>query len=161
TLDEPISVELAKLRTGLIPSLVEAARRNIDAGAERIALFEIARVYLDGGELPDERPRVAGIVEGGFSRAKGVVEAIDAALKADPEFERADHDLLHPGKAARTSAGMVGELRPGILEGTWGVFELGLAELFADARDPVAYDDIITYPPLRQDLAFAVPEEVA
>src|SRR5262249_11843914 len=66
---EPISVELTALRTTLLPSLVEAARRNVDAGARRIALFEVARVYLAGGELPEERVRVAGIAEGGFLRA--------------------------------------------------------------------------------------------
>ena len=32
-LPEPISVELTALRTSLLPSLVEAARRNVDAGA--------------------------------------------------------------------------------------------------------------------------------
>jgi len=160
-LQEPISVELASLRTRLLPHLVEAVRRNLDAGAEEIALFELARVYLAGGELPDERVRVAGILEGGFSRAKGVVEAIYAALKAEPGFERADDPLLHPGKAAQTSAGIVGELHPGLLDGEWGIFELELAELFSGSREPVAYEDIITYPPVRQDLAFAVAEDVA
>jgi phenylalanyl-tRNA synthetase beta chain len=161
TLHEPISVELASLRTRLLPSLVESVRRNVDAGARDIALFEIARVYLAGDELPDEQVRVAGILEGGFSRAKGVVEAIYAALKAEPGFERADDPLLHPGKAAQTSAGLVGELHPSVLEGEWGIFELELADLFAASREPVPYEDIITYPPVRQDLAFAVPEEVA
>jgi phenylalanyl-tRNA synthetase beta chain len=161
TLNEPISVELASLRARLLPNLVESVRRNVDAGARDIALFEIARVYLAGDELPDERVRVAGILEGGFSRAKGVVEAIYAALKAEPGFERADDLLLHPGKAAQTSAGLVGELHPSILDGEWGVFELELADLFAASREPVPYEDIITYPPVRQDLAFAVAEEVA
>jgi phenylalanyl-tRNA synthetase beta chain len=160
-LQEPISVELANLRTRLLPNLVEAVRMNLDAGAQKIALFEIARVYLAGDELPDERVRVAGILEGGFSRAKGVVEAVYAALKAEPGFERTDDQLLHPGKAAQASAGIVGELHPGLLDGEWGVFELELAELFAGSRDPVPYEDIITYPPVRQDLAFAVAEEVA
>jgi phenylalanyl-tRNA synthetase beta chain len=160
-LQEPISVELANLRTRLLPNLVEAVRMNLDAGAQKIALFEIARVYLAGDELPDERVRVAGILEGGFSRAKGVVEAVYAALKAEPGFERTDDQLLHPGKAAQASAGIVGELHPGLLDGEWGVFELELAELFAGSRDPVPYEDIITYPPVRQDLAFAVAEDVA
>jgi phenylalanyl-tRNA synthetase beta chain len=48
-----------------------------------------------------------------------------------------------------------------VLEGTWGGFELDLEELFRAARDPVTYEDVITYPSLRQDLAFAVPEGVA
>src|SRR5213076_1849429 len=65
-LEEPISVELAVLRTRLLPSLVDAVRRNLELGARGIRLFEIARVYLPDGDLPDERRRVAAIVEGGW-----------------------------------------------------------------------------------------------
>jgi phenylalanyl-tRNA synthetase beta chain len=160
-LPEPISVELTALRTRLLPSLVEAAQRNADAGAEAIALFEIARVYLPGAELPEERLRVAGLTEGGFSRAKGVVETLYAALKAEPRIERAEDSLLHPGKTARTAAGTVGELRPGLLDGEWSAFELDLDEFFQASHEPVTYEDVITYPSLRQDLAFVVPEDVA
>ncbi|TMM05984.1 MAG: phenylalanine--tRNA ligase subunit beta [Actinobacteria bacterium] len=159
-LPEPIAVELTALRTSLLPSLVEAARRNVDAGAERIALFEIARVYLSNGELPNERLHVAAIAEGGFARAKGVVEALYEALKAEPRFERAEHQLLHPGKTARTSAGVLGELNPRVLAGEWGALELDLESLFAESREPVSYEDVITYPAVRQDLAFVVPEDV-
>jgi phenylalanyl-tRNA synthetase beta chain len=160
-LPEPISVELTALRTSLLPSLAEAVRRNVDAGARSIALFEIARVYLPGGgALPDERVRVGGIAEGGFLHAKGVVETLHAALKADAAFERAEHPIFHPGKTARTQAGLVGELHPRELEGTWGAFELDLEELFALSHEPVTYEDVITYPAVRQDIAVAVPEDV-
>ncbi len=160
-LPEPISVELTTLRTALVQSLVEAARRNVDAGVRSIALFEIARVYLPDGDLPDERLRVAGITEGSFLRVRGVAETLYAALKADIEVERAQHPLLHPGKAARTAAGSFGELHPSLLEGTWSAFELDLDELARASHEPVAYEDVITYPSVRQDLAFTVREEVA
>jgi phenylalanyl-tRNA synthetase beta chain len=159
-LPEPIAVELTALRTSLLPSLVEAAQHNVDAGADRIALFEIARVYLPNGELPNERLHVAAIAEGGFARAKGVVEALSEALKAEPRFERAEHPLFHPGKTARTSAGVLGELNPRVLAGEWAAIELDLESLFTESREPVAYEDVITYPAVRQDLAFVVPEEV-
>jgi phenylalanyl-tRNA synthetase beta chain len=159
-LPEPISVELTALRTTLLPSLVDAARRNVDAGARAIAVFEIARVYLEGGELPEERLRVAGICEGGYLRVKGVVEALYEALKAEPTFERTEHPLLHPGKTARTQAGVLGELHPRLLDGEWGAFELDLADLFAASYEPVVYEDFITYPAIRQDIAVSVPEDV-
>jgi phenylalanyl-tRNA synthetase beta chain len=159
-LPEPIAVELTALRTSLLPSLVEAAQRNVDAGADRIALFEIARVYLSNGEFPNEWLHVAAITEGGFARAKGVVEALYDALKAEPRFERAEHPLFHPGKTARTTAGVLGELNPRVLAGEWAALELDLESLFADSYEPVAYEDVITYPAVRQDLAFVVPEEV-
>jgi phenylalanyl-tRNA synthetase beta chain len=160
-LPEPIAIELTALRTTLVPSLVEAARKNIDAGAAEIALFEIARVYLPDGELPNERLRVAAIAQGGFAHAKGVVEALYAALKAEPNFERTEQPLFHPGKTARTPAGILGELHPRALEGVWGAFELDLGELFAESLEPVTYEDVITFPPVRQDLAFTVGEDVS
>jgi phenylalanyl-tRNA synthetase beta chain len=159
-LPEPISAELAVLRTRLLPSLVDAAGRNVELGAERVSLFEIARVYLPAGELPDEETHLAAIVDGGWSRAKGIVDTIYAALKAEPRFERVADDLLHPGKAAATAAGVVGELHPALLDGVWGVFELDLARLLAEAPDEVRYADVVSFPAVRQDLAFAVPEEV-
>ncbi len=65
-----------------------------------------------------------------------------------------------PGKTARTRAGVVGELHPRALDGEWGAFELDLEELLAAAREPVTYEDVITYPAIRQDIAVVVPEEV-
>jgi len=159
-LSEPISVELTALRTRLLPSLVEAAVRNLDAGAASIALFEIARVYLPDDDLPNERVRVAGIAVGDFFHGKGVVEALYAALKAEPAFERVEDPLFHPGKAARTAAGLLGELHPTVLDGTWCGFELDLDDLFAASREPVTYRDVITYPAIRQDLAVVIDEGV-
>jgi phenylalanyl-tRNA synthetase beta chain len=159
-LPEPISVELTTLRTSLLPSLVEAVRRNLDAGSERIALFEVARVYLDGPDLPDEHVRVAGIAQGGFERAKGLVETVLRSLKADATFVRAEDPRFHPGKTARIEAGVLGEVHPALLDGGWAAFELDLEGLVAASREPVTYEDVITYPAVRQDLAVAVPEDV-
>jgi phenylalanyl-tRNA synthetase beta chain len=160
-LPEPISLELAVLRTRLVPSLVHAARHNIDLGAERIALFEIARLYYPrGNDLPDEHVCVAGVCRGGFARAKGVVESLCSALHVPARYERADDPLFHPGKTARISAGVLGELHPQVLDGEWAAFELDLAALAAESRDPIAYDEVIAFPAVRQDLAFAVAEGV-
>jgi phenylalanyl-tRNA synthetase beta chain len=160
-LPEPLSAEQSVLRTTLLPSLVEAARRNVDAGNEEIALFEIARVYLPPLQLrPTERWHVAAITQGGYARAKGVVDTLHSALKLEPRFGRAHHPLLHPGKTASVEGGMLGELHPAQLEGSWGAFELDLADLFARVPARLVYEDVITYPALRQDLAFTVDLEI-
>ena len=162
-LPDPMTSDQAVLRTTLLPGLVEAAQVQLDAGAERIALFEIARVYLPSGEqLPEERWRVGGIVVGGYAPAKGAVEAIHDALHIALPFEREVEPgpLFHPGKTARTPAGILGELHPALLEGSWGAFELDLATLVEAAPERVEYEDVITFPALRQDLAVAVPEDV-
>jgi phenylalanyl-tRNA synthetase beta chain len=159
-LPEPISAEFAVLRASLLPSLVEAARRNVELGAERVGLFEVARVYLPAEALPNEQTHVAAIVDGGWQRAKGIVDTLYAALKAEPSFQRAEHELLHPGKSAETAAGVVGELHPAVLDGVWGAFELDLARLLEVTREEVRYTDVVSFPPVHQDLAFVVPEEV-
>jgi phenylalanyl-tRNA synthetase beta chain len=75
-------------------------------------------------------------------------------------YERADDPLFHPGKTARISAGVLGELHPAVLEGEWAAFELDLGVLAAESREPIAYEEVIAFPAVRQDLAFVVPEEV-
>jgi phenylalanyl-tRNA synthetase beta chain len=160
----PLSADHAILRTTLVEGLVGAARHNADLGNDAIALFEVARVYLpspSGERLPDERWHLGGICEGGYFRAKGAVEALHEALGIEARFERAtDVSWLHRGAAARLDAGVVGELHPTLLEGSWGIFELDLATLFDEVPERVLYEDVVTYPALRQDLAFVVPEDV-
>jgi phenylalanyl-tRNA synthetase beta chain len=46
------------------------------------------------------------------------------------------------------------------LDDGWGWFELDLDELFARVPDVVLYEDVITFPPVKQDLAFVVEEGV-
>jgi phenylalanyl-tRNA synthetase beta chain len=156
---QPQSQDMAVLRTTLLPSLIQVARHNLDVGIDGIAVFEIAHVYRPSDEeLPDERVHVAGLAQAPFARSKGAVEEILAAGRATGAFARGEHPLLHPGQTATTTGGILGGLRPGQLEGDWSAFELDLGAL-----DPGAgwtYEDVITYPPLKQDLAFAVPDEV-
>ena len=160
-LPEPLSAEAAALRTVLYASLLEPARRNADAGAEGVALFEVARVYRDVGEpLPQERWHVAGVADGGFAEAKWAVEQIYSALGVEPSYERTTESFLHPGKAARTDEGWLGELHPAMLDGAWGAFELDLDALAEAAPQVVAFEEVSAYPEVRQDLAFVVDEEV-
>jgi phenylalanyl-tRNA synthetase beta chain len=160
-LPEPMTSEQAVLRTTLLAGLVEAARVNVDAGNEPIALFELARVYLPAGEeLPEERWHVGGIVQGGFGAAKAALETLYRALHLELRLERTTAPQLHPGKAALTEAGWLGELHPTLLEGEWGVFELDLATLFVPIPERIEYEDVITYPAVRQDIAVVVGEDV-
>lgn len=160
-LPDPMTADQAVLRTSLVPGLVTAAQTALDTGAEDVRLFEIARVYLPSGErLPEERWYLGGVVGGGFGVAKGVLEALYGALHLELRVERSAHHLLHPGKAAATGAGWLGELHPTLLEGPWGAFELDLADLFAEVPERVVYEDVLTYPAVRQDIAVAVAEDV-
>jgi phenylalanyl-tRNA synthetase beta chain len=160
-LPEPLSAEAAALRTELYASLLEPARRNADAGADDVALFEVARTYRDVGDgLPRERWHVAGLADGGFAEAKWAVEQIYSALGLEAAYERTSEPFLHPGKAARTAEGWLGELHPSVLDGLWSAFELDLDALAEAAPQIVAFEEVSPYPEVRQDLAFVVAEDV-
>jgi phenylalanyl-tRNA synthetase beta chain len=158
----PLTADQGVLRTTLLSGLVESARLNVDVGNEDVALFEVARVYLPAGEpRPEEHWHVGCIVEGGYFRAKGILEALYETVHVPFRVERAEARFLHPGKAARVEAGWLGELHPALLEGAWGAFELDLPVLFASVPDRLVYEDVVTYPAVRQDLAFVVDDALA
>jgi phenylalanyl-tRNA synthetase beta chain len=143
---------MAALRTDLRLGLLESAERNRNAGVEGIALFELARVYRPSGEpLPEESWHAAAVTEGGFFRAKGAAELVHDAVGVPLVVRERG-----PGRSVRTDYGELTEL-----PGGWGYFELDLDALFAAAPELVAYADVITYPAVKQDLAFRVDESVA
>jgi phenylalanyl-tRNA synthetase beta chain len=169
-LQNPMSAEWAAMRTLVFPGLLHSVRRNLAMSLPRVDLFEIGLVFLAGaGKLPDQPARVAGVMAGagaGFFDAKGVVEALVAAARIEPpEFSPADEPFLHPGRAAAVADGFVGELHPLVaeafgLEGVVAVFELGLDGLRGRLPEDVLYRDVISFPPLRQDIAVVVAEDV-
>ena len=169
-LQNPMSAEWAAMRTLVFPGLLHSARRNLAMSAPRVALFEIGHVFLrSDGTLPDQPARVSGVLAGegaGFFAAKGVVEALFAAARVEaPEYRPLDEPFLHPGRAAAVGDGFVGELHPRVaeafeLEPGVAVFELGLDGLRGRPPEEVLYRDVTSFPPLRQDIAVVVSEDV-
>jgi len=91
---------------------------------------------------------------------KGAVEQVFSALELETSFVRAPHPFMPSPASASVDGGWIAQLDPRLLEGEWSAFELDLAELFARVPERIVYRDVITYPPVRQDLAFSVREEV-
>jgi len=115
--------------------------------------------WRDGGEAAD------------FFALKGVLEGLAARLDAPLSFEPASEPFLHPGRAARVlagdvEAGWIGELHPLVCR-EWDLdagvgFELGLALLLdAAGAGEEAFEDVTTFPSVRQDLAVVVPRDVS
>jgi phenylalanyl-tRNA synthetase beta chain len=165
-LPEPLSADHAALRLSLKHGLVTTAARHLELGVERVALFETGRVYLPSNAgVADERVHVGVIDRGGFARAKGAVELVLDELRVEYAFERDDERPFLPGRGARVSAGghavgRVGELHPAELAGRWGYAELVLDLLAQLQPGPAQYEDVITFPPVKQDMAFVVDEGV-
>ena len=177
------------LRTSLRHSLLEVVDRNLRAGAEEIAIFEIGRAYAprrgEDGPLPDEREVVTGALCGGdrdrwgspldrpldFFDAKGVIEELGARLAIDFEYAPHEEHGLQAGRCARLSVGgapvgVLGEMHPDTLE-AFGVerpvalFELDLAALLAAMPERRGVEPVSRFPAVEQDLALVVDEDVA
>ncbi|HST25242.1 MAG TPA: phenylalanine--tRNA ligase subunit beta [Gaiellaceae bacterium] len=161
TLPVPLSEQQRVLRTTLLFGLVRAAQHNLNTGNGEVALFEVAHVYLPaGGPLPNEPWRLGAVVPGGFFRAKGIVEEIFGLLKEEPDFAAASHPFMASPACASVQGGWVAQLDPRLLEGEWSAFELDLDELFAQVPERILYEDVITFPAVKEDLAFVVAEAV-
>jgi phenylalanyl-tRNA synthetase beta chain len=98
---------------------------------------------------------------------EGLAERLGVALA----FEPAPEPFLHPGRAAQilvgeSETGWIGELHPLVcrewdLEGAVG-FEVALSVLVEGASaGEEAFEDVTTYPAVRQDLAVVVPDDVS
>ena len=143
---------------------------------------------LDAG-LPAQPMHVAGIltgnaVETGWLGERRAVDWSDAVEAVRRISDRLGADLTldqpapaevpaqwHPGRMARVLAGqavvgVVGELHPHVNEALGfpahsAAFELDLTALFAALDNaPIQARPISTFPPVKQDLAFTVPQSV-
>jgi phenylalanyl-tRNA synthetase beta chain len=115
-----------------------------------------------------------------FYAAKAMLEALASALRVGSLALEADSQpFLHPGRSAAIRLdssgsidmgdgsepiGWIGELHPLVAQ-SWelpggSVFEVDLDRLIAAAPDETKYEDLIGYPPVRQDLAVILPLEV-
>jgi phenylalanyl-tRNA synthetase beta chain len=106
-----------------------------------------------------------------FFALKGVLEALATGLGCPPlEFESASEPFLHPGRSAAVSIGgaplgWLGEIHPLVCR-TWDIdaavgFEIDAAPLLAAATlGEESFEDLTTFPAIRQDLAIVAPTGV-
>jgi len=184
----PISADLALMRTSLWPGLIAALRHNRNRQQKRIRLFETGLRFLPGKSGPDgliQERICAGLVSGSrmpdnWSQVQESVDFFD--IKSDVEallaltgdittfrFDAAEHPALHPGQSARISrdgaeVGYLGRLHPRVqkdldIDQTVFLFELQLAPL-QRARLP-AFQEISREPEVKMDIAIFVDQSIA
>jgi phenylalanyl-tRNA synthetase beta chain len=186
-LENPMSGDQSQLRTMLLGSLLDVAQHNHARGATTLRLFEAGAVYLaepsNGSRQPREPYHLAGLLTGDaepptwrdpdpqgadFYAVKGVVAGLLDAIGTSWGVERSDQPFLHPGRAADVivdgrTVGWLGELHPSVaseweLPATVAVFEL---DLDAIPHAPTqTYEDLISFPDVREDLAVVVSDSV-
>jgi len=183
-LANPISNDMAAMRTSLWPGLVKALQHNLNRQQDRVRLFESGLRFVGQLDGLKQEPMLAGLVCGsrlpeGWAQGRETVDFFDA--KADVEavlgfagaleqfsFEPGKHPALHPGQTARIvregrEVGYLGALHPELvkalgLDRPVFVFELVLAEV-AEGRLP-AFHELSKFPEVRRDLALVADREV-
>lgn len=184
----PLSEDQSVMRTIMLPGLVETAARNVNFRQATLRLFEMRRVYLpvEGRELPDEIPVLAGIMSGSrdaegwnqikdsvdFYDIKGTVENILDACRAGGVAWKTDglEPFCHPGKSCtiwsgNNRVGSLGELHPSVQE-NYGLgvpiyyFELNLDRLMASSRDMGAVVAPSRFPDITRDIALLLDDEI-
>lgn len=187
TLANPIASDRVVLRHSLLASLLEIAERNART-QPRLALFELAPVFLGGEEqLPEEQPRLVVLLSGqralpgwqpadiapmDFFDLKGVVAGIlDGLHIRTARYLPAQHPTFHPGKCAQVwldeqMVGVLGELHPLVkarydFPGTAVLAaDLDVRALLAAAPERYNVTSVAAFPPVLEDLALVVDEEL-
>ncbi len=177
----PLSEEMAVMRTSLIFGLVETALRNFRVREMDLALFEVGRVFLKEngmaeilnagflftGNIPrhwSENPRKYD-----FYDIKGVIEGLCLSLGANVRFVPSQARFLHPGKSAdvifdNKVIGYLGALHPDLLDKLDVSQEIWVGELELEALKRVKAEKIFSplpkYPEVTRDLSFIVPKDI-
>ncbi len=189
-LANPLSAELAVMRTRLLPGLVDALARNVARQQPRVRLFELGKTFAaaGAGEAPTERQHLAAVACGDarteqwgeaargvdFHDLKGDLDSIAAIAGAALEYRPSQAPHGHPGRSADVyrvdvagdaqRIGWIGQLHPRLQRS----LDLDAAAVgFEVALEPLLQRALpraaalSRYPSVRRDLAFVVPETVS
>ncbi|RYY74834.1 MAG: phenylalanine--tRNA ligase subunit beta [Gammaproteobacteria bacterium] len=188
-LRNPISADLAAMRTSLLPGLVTVLRNNLNRQQERVRLFETGLRFVPspaggvkelqqeamlaglvyGNRLPEVWSNVAEAVD--FFDIKGDLESVLAVTgnAKDYSFVVGEHPAMHPGQTAAIYfngevQGHVGALHPNLQQAldipkNVFVFEIRLSAV-TQARVP-AFSNLSRFPEVRRDLAILIDRKVA
>ena len=187
-LANPISSDRSVLRQNILSSVLEIVERNTNI-AERIAMFEIGPVFLpnDNDILPSEVQKIGIALTGprtlpnwrepestpmDFYDLKGIIDALFDSLHIPAlSYERESHPSFHPGKCAKikinqTQIGIMGEIHPLVKENydlpetPILLAELDLHQIYDKIDTRYIVKPIPTQPPLLEDLAIVVDENI-
>lgn len=185
-LANPLSAELAVMRTALLPGLVEAMKRNTARQIGRVRLFEMGRVFHAGSDAPQETIRIAAAACGtaraeqwgeaarevDFHDLRGDLDSL-LALTGQPDafsyVPATDVPWLHPGRAATLRrgdccVGHIGHLHPALLRALDIDHEVVVFELAVEVlcgRNLPTVGSLSRQPSVRRDLAILVADEVS
>lgn len=171
----PISEELAVMRTFLAPSMVNTMLRNLKRGNYEGGEFEFAKVYIPESvpinNFPEERMKLCIGLWGSanFFDMKGITENIADSLNVKFEYVSGQSPYLHPGINADIlcdgeKVGYIGAVDPAILESIAAERPMVIAELDYELlkkhAKPFKYIPLPKYPEAQRDLALISDMEI-
>ncbi len=182
-LKNPISSEMAVMRTTLWCGLLKAALYNTNRQQSRVRLFESGLRFVQQNEQTHQQKMLAGLVLGSayseqwsessrkvdFYDVKADIQALFTLTGCEVNFHSATHASLHPGQSAEIlsadgqKVGWLGMMHPN-LEKQLGfdtqvfLFELD-QNLMLNKRISV-FRSLSKYPSVTRDLALIVNEDV-
>jgi phenylalanyl-tRNA synthetase beta chain len=183
-LANPISADMAAMRSSLWPGLIKALEHNLNRQQSRVRLFESGLRFVGQLEGLKQEPMLAGVICGGrltegwahgrddvdFYDVKADVEALLASAGAGDSFAfvPGEHAALHPGQTARIEregrvVGFLGAIHPELskalgLDQAVFMFELVLGEITQGVMPK--FHELSKFPEVRRDLAVLVDREV-
>jgi len=183
-LANPISADMAAMRSSLWPGLIKALQHNLNRQQARVRLFESGLRFVGQLEGLQQEPMLAGVVCGtrlpeGWAHSRDNVDFYD--VKADVEallasagaadnftFVAGEHAALHPGQTARIEregrlVGFFGAIHPELakaldIDQPVFMFELVLSEITHGLMPK--FQELSKFPEVRRDLALLVDRDV-
>ncbi|PTV49497.1 phenylalanine--tRNA ligase subunit beta [Acinetobacter pittii] len=184
-LANPISSDLAAMRSTLLSSLIPCVQYNLNRQQSRVRFFELGLRfdYQDAKTIEDLKqiPTLALVAVGSqqpeswhvkpqpmdFFDFKGEIEEILAAGRVKVEYVRSERAWLHPGQSAEIlvdgqSIGYLGRLHPSLEN------ELDLSTTWVAELDQTAvlqsyvsnFTELSRFPSIRRDIALLISDNI-
>ncbi len=181
----PISADMAVMRTSLLTGLLNTVKYNLNRQQSRVRVFESGLRFVEENDLLSQQKMLAGAITGtrtqegwaepasdvDFYDIKGDVEAVLSYCGTDTEvsFACAEHPALHPGQTLALvnkqgeTFGHIGKLHPSLqqslgLNQPVYVFELVLAEI--TQGQITSFEEMSKYPAVRRDISLSLHSDV-
>lgn len=182
-IQNPISSDLAVMRTTLWCGLLNAAQYNVNRQQTRVRLFETGLRFVRHEDETLQQKMLAGLALGSayaeqwgekarnvdFFDIKADIEALLSLSAHELTFRPAQHPALHPGQTAEiidafaNVVGLLGMLHPNLEKQLGFDSPVFLFELEQDAilqRSIPKFTQLSKFPSVRRDMALLVRQQV-
>ena len=180
-LQNPISDDMAVMRSSLWPGLIDSAKSNFRRGHHNLRFFELGLCF-SSIEVEGQTQKIAGIISGNrhnaqwadsdrevdFFDAKSDVESLLNLSKKGFKFEAAEHPALQMGQTAKimkgdNHIGWLGAISPKLQKKLSMpkafLFELTQSEI-AQGEKPI-YESFSSFQASQRDIAIVVSKEIS